>query len=179
MVKGKERGEVDNVYFSEIRKQIRQIIEIRLRVVPPFRALDKTIHQLIDRQFRRREAEGRDIALEGEEALDGVGFGHVGQEHGGLIGVGLFGILFVCGEFVRLGLWGGGGGGGKGELTYGDSKDEGFEEGVVGSEGVEDVGVAGDVDEDCEGVFGNGPFGVSEPSLGTGLVGAYSVVLDK
>ena len=47
----------------------------------------------------------------------------------------------------------------RGELTYGYSEEEGFEEGVVGGEGLEDVAVAGDVDEDCEGVFGNGLVG--------------------
>ena len=92
IVKGKGKGES---HFSEIGKQIRQIIKVRLGIITPLRALDKTIHQLIDCQFRSREAEGRNIALEREEALDGVGFGHVGQEHGDFIGVGLFGILFV------------------------------------------------------------------------------------
>lgn len=42
------------------------------------------------------------------------------------------------------------------ELTYGYSKEQGFEKGIVVGEGSEDLGVGGDVDEDGEGVLGDG-----------------------
>ena len=55
----------------------------------------------------------------------------------------------VCGGFLGR-CWGGG------EETHGDAEQEGFEEGVIFGEDGEDVGVSGDVDEDCEDVFSYG-----------------------
>ena len=43
-----------------------------------------------------------------------------------------------------------------GELTYGYAKEEGFEEGGIRNEIIEDISIVGDVDEDDERIFSYG-----------------------
>lgn len=56
-------------------------------------AFDEAVEELVDGEGGGCEW-GGDGAREGEEEGDGVGFGHVGEEHGEFLGVGLFGVLY-------------------------------------------------------------------------------------
>lgn len=78
--------------LGHVGEEVGQVVVVGVRVVAALGALDEAVHQLVHGDLAGGEVLGHG-ALEGEEALEGVGFDHVGEEHGDFVGVGLFRVL--------------------------------------------------------------------------------------
>lgn len=112
----------------------------------------KEVNQLIKGERGRGEFRNYG-ALERTEARKGVGFCHIGQQHGKLVRIGFLGVLcdlVVSLEGVRT--WGAS----EGPPTYCYAKEDRFKKGIILSEELEDFGIGADIYEDGQGVLSYG-----------------------